>query len=50
MDVSVDNLMQVFETPFPIDAEWVVNHLHRREGHGIVRPEDKWKKRQVFPE
>jgi len=49
MDVGVDNAWKRFARPRPYLMEEVLDLLRDRPGHGLIKPEDRWKKRDYPP-
>lgn len=45
MDVGVDNLVRLFGDLSPLNAYQALDMLGGRTGHGIIKREDRWEKR-----
>lgn len=50
IDVGVDNAVRLFGSVQPFEDTYLIETLGAKEGHGIVRPEDKWKLRDFSGE
>lgn len=50
IDVGVDNAVRLLGSPFPFSTDELFLFLRLRAGHGLVKPEDVWKKREIFPD
>lgn len=50
MDVGVDNAVKVFGSVQPFEDTYLIETLGAKEGHGIVKPEDRWNLRDYSGE